>query len=93
MTGTRPGRDRDATGTPPDEVVVARQDSGSLERFAAIFPSCKKMASEVEAFADIERALEHGRIDDQTCDKLITIYQSHSQSIGGIHQASLLPCV
>ena len=43
-----------------DEVAMARQDSGQLARFAAIFPNGRKMASEIENYADIEEALRCG---------------------------------
>jgi len=42
------------------EVKVARQDSGHLERFARLFSSATIMASEIEVFADVERALACG---------------------------------
>jgi len=44
------------------DVSMARQDSGRLERFAAIFPEVPKMASEIENFGDIEDALTHGYV-------------------------------
>ena len=37
-----------------DKVAVARQDSGTLPRFAAIFSQTRKMASEIEKFADVQ---------------------------------------
>ncbi|EOD05206.1 hypothetical protein EMIHUDRAFT_360027, partial [Emiliania huxleyi CCMP1516] len=46
-------------GLLPD-VAMARQDSGRLARFAAIFPETRRMASEIEEFADIEEALRCG---------------------------------
>ena len=44
------------------DVTMARQDSGQLERFAAIFAKQNKMASEIETFADVEEALRHGYV-------------------------------
>jgi len=41
-------------------VSMARQDSGKLSRFAQIFPDTKKMASEIETFADVEEAMGLG---------------------------------
>lgn len=45
-----------------DEVSMARQDSGRLDRFKEIFSSCTCMASEVEKFADIEEAMDLGYV-------------------------------
>lgn len=41
---------------------MARQDSGKLARFAAIFSTTRKMASEIENFGDVEEALGLGYI-------------------------------
>ena len=47
-------------GLLPD-VSIARQDSGTLARFASIFHGhCPVMASEIESYADIEKALGLG---------------------------------
>jgi len=43
-------------------VTMARQDSGHLRRFAQIFGSTHRMASEIETFADVEEALRHGYV-------------------------------
>jgi len=45
-----------------DLVTMARQDSGHLRRFAQIFDSTQRMASEIETFADVEEALHHGYV-------------------------------
>ena len=45
-----------------DSVAMARQDSGKLGRFAQIFSSTRKMASEIENFGDVTEALGHGYI-------------------------------
>ena len=37
--------------------------------------------------------LRTARIDAQTCDKLTTVHQLHSDSIGDVHHDSLLPYV
>ena len=44
------------------DVMMARQDSGTLKRFAAIFSKQLKMASEIEKFADVEEALSLGYV-------------------------------
>ena len=44
------------------DVIVARQDSGKLSRFAAIFQDTAKMASEIETFADVTEALGLGYV-------------------------------
>ena len=44
------------------EVVMARQDSGSLARFSAIFSGQNKMASEIEKWGDVETALSNGYV-------------------------------
>ena len=41
-------------------LCFAGQDSGGLARFAAIFPQCNKMASEIETYDDIAEALRCG---------------------------------
>jgi len=43
-------------------VSMARQDSGKLSRFAEIYPAAKKMASEIETFADVDEALQLGYV-------------------------------
>lgn len=45
-----------------EQVAMARQDSGKLARFAAIFSTTRKMASEIENFGDVEEALGLGYI-------------------------------
>jgi len=42
------------------EVQMARQDSGTLERFASVYKGFPVMASEIETFADIQAALDLG---------------------------------
>ena len=44
------------------DVAIARQDSGHLARFAAIFNSTAKMASEIETFKDVTTALGLGYV-------------------------------
>jgi len=44
------------------DVSMARQDSGTLARFAQIFPTTKKMASEIENFGDVTDALGLGYV-------------------------------
>ena len=39
---------------------MARQDSGTLERFASVYKGFPVMASEIETFADIQAALDLG---------------------------------
>ena len=43
-------------------VTMARQDSGTLERFAALFPQTNKMASEIEKYAEIASACRLGYV-------------------------------
>lgn len=43
-----------------DKVTLARQDSGLLAHFVALFPDTPKMASEIETFADIEDGMKLG---------------------------------
>ena len=43
-----------------EDVAIARQDSGTLDRFASIFKGWPIMASEIETFADIQSALDLG---------------------------------
>jgi len=45
-----------------DLVAMARQDSGRLDRFAQIYQSTRKMASEIEVFADVTEALRLGYV-------------------------------
>jgi hypothetical protein len=42
------------------DVSMARQDSGALSRFAAIWPDARRMASEIENYADIAEAMRCG---------------------------------
>ena len=42
------------------DVAMARQDSGALGRFAAIWPDTRRMASEIENYADIAEAMRCG---------------------------------
>lgn len=44
------------------DVTIARQDSGHLSRFAAIYSGTAKMASEIETFKDITTALSLGYV-------------------------------
>jgi len=47
-----------------NDVSIARQDSGRMERFAALFDGiCPVMASEIESFSDFESALACGYKD------------------------------
>ena len=43
-------------------VGMARQDSGKLSRFAAIYPDTKKMASEIETYSDVAEAMDLGYV-------------------------------
>jgi len=43
-------------------VTMARQDSGHLSRFTEIYPSCLRMASEIENFKDVMDALALGYV-------------------------------
>ena len=45
-----------------ESVFMARQDSGKLSRFAAIYATTRKMASEIEKFGDVTEALGLGYI-------------------------------
>ena len=42
------------------DVTMARQDSGALSRYAAIWPDTRRMASEIENYADIAEAMRCG---------------------------------